>query len=342
MQVAQSARARIVLARCIVVLVAGVSPVACSESATAPLPSSAAAAVSASVGHPNGIVSSQIPLDATPWAVDISTNGVVYVTQLFGNQVAVSDIKSRTINSRIGVGITPTAVAFAPNGRTAYVANQLDGALGVIDVATGVETATIQLPNGAAPFSVAVSPDGTQIFIASNQTSVFVADASTLAIVDAIPVGEAPNAFALSPNGKHLFVSSFAGGTITELDIASHAVVRTYVTGGTPQGLTTNKKGTELYVTFEEGFVVLFSVTTGTPLAALRLAAGGFGASVTPDDNHLYVTEPSVGLVQVINLQNRTIKAAINVGGKPRRVAFNPTGRVAVVANEAGYITFIK
>jgi YVTN family beta-propeller protein len=137
-------------------------------------------------------------------------------------------------------------------------------------------------------------------------------------------------------------VSSFIGGTVTEFNIATHAVVRTYSAGGSPQGLTTNKKGTELYVVNESGFVTLFSVSTGATLVTLPLTAGGFGAAVTPDDNHLYIAEPNGGVVQVVNLQNRTMKSTINVGGQPRRIAFSSTGRVGVVTNQDGYITFIK
>ena len=266
----------------------------------------------------------------------------MYVTQLGSGQVAVSSVSAHAISAEIGVGTVPTAVSFAPNGRTAYVANQFDGTVGVIDVASGVQTTTIPLPSGALPFAVAVSPDGNQVFIASNLTTVFVADARTLAIVDAIAVGEAPNAFALSPNGKHFFASSFAGATVTEFDVVSHAVVRTYSTGGAPQGLTTNKKGSELYVVNELGYVTLFSTATGANLRVLTLAAGGFGAAVTADDIHLYITEPDIGIVQIVNLQSRKMQGAINVGGQPRRVAFNSNGKLGVVANQDGYITFIK
>jgi YVTN family beta-propeller protein len=330
-------RTRIAISRCIVALGAGVIAVACSDPSTAPQPR-----VSEAIGSPAGIADGKIFLDGDPFGVDVSSNGLVYVTQLGSGQVAVSSISARTISAEIGVGTVPTAVVFAPNGRTAYVANQFDGTLGVIDVASGVEIATIPLPNGARPFAVAVSPDDNQIFIASNQTTVFVADAHTLAIVDAIPVGEAPNAFAMSPNGKHFFVSSFAGATVTEFNIATHAVVRTYFTGGAPQGLTTNKKGSELYVVNELGYVSLFSTATGATLRILSLAAGGFGAAVTADDIHLYITEPDIGIVQIVNLQSRKIQGAINVGGQPRRLAFNSTGKLGVVANQDGYITFIK
>ncbi len=330
-------RTRIAITRCIVALGAGAIAVACSDPSTAPQPN-----VSESIGSPAGISGGKIFLDGGPFGVDVSINGLVYVTQVGSGQVAVSSINAHTITAEIGVGTVPTAVAFAPDGRTAYVANQFDGTVGVINVASGVQTTTIPLSNGAVPFAVAVSPDGNQIFVASNQTTVFVANAHTLAIVDAIAVGEAPNAFALSPNGKHFFVSSFAGATVTEFDIVSHAVVRTYSAGGAPQGLTTNKKGSELYVVNELGYVSLFSTATGATLKILTLAAGGFGAAVTADDIHLYITEPDIGNVEIVNLQSRKMQGAINVGGQPRRVAFNSSGKLGVIANQAGYITFIK
>lgn len=335
--------ARTVITRCIVALGAGVLAVACSDPTTAPQSSNTTdPGVSASIGSPAGIADGRILLGGGPWGVDISVNGVVYVTQLASNQVAVSQTKARTISAEIGVGTLPTAIVFSPNGRAAFVTNQLDGTLGAIDVASGVEFATISLPTGFLPFAVAISPDGNQLFISTNGTFVFVADAHTGAFIDVIPVDAAPNAFALSPNGKHFFVSSFVGATVTEFDIASHAVVRTYATGGLPQGLTTNKKGSELYVVNEFGFVTLFSTATGATLATLPLAAGGFGAAVTPDDNHLYITEPDIGIVQIVNLQNRKMQGSINVGGEPRRIAFSATGKVGVVANHAGYISFIK
>ena len=92
----------------------------------------------------------------------------------------------------------------------------------------------------------------------------------------------------------------------------------------------------------EGGFVTLFSIATGATLRILPLAAGGFGAAVTADDIHLYITEPDIGIVQIVNLQSRKMQGAMNVGGQPRRIAFNSNGKLGVVANQDGYITFIK
>ena len=139
-----------------------------------------------------------------------------------------------------------------------------------------------------------------------------------------------------------MFVSSFTSGTVTEFVVKTHAVVQTFSPGGAPQGLTTNKHGTELYVVNEGAFVSLFDIASGALITTLPLTAGGFGAAVTPDDNHLYLTEPSAGIVQIVNLKMRKLKGTINVGGNPRRVAFSSTGTMGVVTNLNGYLSFIQ
>jgi YVTN family beta-propeller protein len=327
----------------IATLALGITVAACSDSPSAPqLSNTSTPAVSALFTHPAGIIARTTPLTGTPWGVDISINEVAYVTQLASNQVAVTNTTSQTISGEVAVGSTPTAVAFSPDGLTAYVTNQGDGTLGVINVATGMQTATVALPSGVSPFAVAAAPSGRTVFVSGNMTEVYVVNARTLKIVDSIPVGSAPNAFALSPDEKYFYVSSFVGGTATQFNIANHHVVRTFTTGGTPQGLSTNKAGTELYVVNEGGFVSLFKVASGALITTLPLTAGGFGTGVSPDDNHLYVSEPSAGIVQVVNLVTRAIGKTISVGGEPRRIAFNPSGKIAIVTNAQDYLSFIK
>jgi YVTN family beta-propeller protein len=316
----------------------------CSDSALSPSSPEASADVAPPLvlTHPNGTVTGTTPLDGEPYGVDVSINGTIYATQLAFNQVATSTLASQTINGEIAVGSTPTGVTFSPDGLTAYVTNQGSGTVGVIDVATNTQVATVATPDGSSPLVVIVSANGKQLFVGTGGTNVYVVNTHTLAVTDQIAVGGAANGFALSPNNKLMFVSSFTSGTVTEFVVKTHAIVQTFNPGGAPQGLTTNKHGTELYVVNEAGFVSLFDIATGTLITTLPLTAGGFGAAVTPDDNHLYLTEPDAGIVQIVNLKTRALKGTINVGGNPRRVAFSATGNMGVVTNLNGYLSFIQ
>lgn len=100
--------------------------------------------------------------------------------------------------------------------------------------------------------------------------------------------------------------------------------------------------GSELYIANEQGWVDVYDLSTGMPVAQVLLAGGGFRMALSPDQQHLYVSEPNAGLLQVINIPSRNVIHTLHVGGTPRRVAFTRHGGLAVIPNEAGYVSFVR
>jgi YVTN family beta-propeller protein len=291
-------------------------------------------------GHPEGQLIGSTPLGARPFGVAVSRTGLVYVTQLDAATVTRLDTTSLAAGGAIAVGDVPTGVTFSPRGDVAYVTNQWSQSVGVIDVAGSRQQSAITLP--ADPFVPFVSPDGAKLFITSNTNSVFVASTTTRAITDVVQLTQAPNGFALHPDQKRIYVSASFGGTVHEIDLASNAILRTFTPGGTPQGLVVSKDGNELLVANEAGWIDVYSLSSGLSVAKVTLAGGGFGTALSPDEQHLYVSLPNAGKVQVVNIPSRKIIHTIDVGGRPRRIAFTRHGGVAVIPNEAGYVSFVR
>jgi YVTN family beta-propeller protein len=290
-------------------------------------------------GHPEGQLIGSTPLGARPFGVAVSRTGVVYVTQLDAATVTPLDTTLRAA-APIAVGNVPTGVTFSPRGDVAYVTNQWSESVGVIDVASGRQVSAIAIP--ADPFVPFVSPDGSKLFITSNTNNLFVASTSTRAITDVVQLTHAPNGFALHPDQKRIYVSASFGGTVHEIDIASNAILRSFVPGGTPQGLVVSKDGSELLVANEGGWIDVYALSSGQSAAKITLDGGGFGTALSPDEQHLYVSLPGAGKVQVVNIPARKIIHTIDVGGRPRRIAFTRHGGVAVIPNEAGYVSFVR
>ena len=86
-------------------------------------------------------------------------------------------------------------MAVSPHGRRIYVVSDLlPGAVWVID--TTMDTVIATIPVGDGPFGVAVTPDGSKIFVANEfSSSVSVIDAATSAATATISVGGDPIAF---------------------------------------------------------------------------------------------------------------------------------------------------
>jgi DNA-binding beta-propeller fold protein YncE len=148
------------------------------------------------------------------------------------------------------------------------------------------------------------------------------------------------NGLVISADGTRVYVGDVSG-TIYELDAAGD-VLRQFAVPGRPQGLGLSTDGRELYAAGEDGDYIVLNLETGAEVARVALGAGGFGLAVTPDQAQVWITAPAAGRVVVLGRASRTIRSTIDVGGTPRRLAFDQTGTLAAIADEAGTIRFVN
>lgn len=289
--------------------------------------------------HPVGTAIVNVALGQRPFGVALSTRGTVFATRLDSAAVTsfAADNSARTGN--IGVGPVPTDVAFVPDGSTAYVTNQFGRSIGVIDVATAQQIATI--PVQGDPFRVIVSRDGATVFATSNANSVIVIDAARRQVTREIAVCNAANGLALTRAGKLLYVGCPSANQIAIIDLQSNTVIRT-VDGVAAQEVVLSPDEDELYVARLGGGLEVRRAGDLTLLATLADVPSTFGMAMSPDGVQLYATETLNGTVAVIDRVSRQRIATISTGGAPRRVAFTRKGDAAVVANEAGQVHFIR
>ena len=159
-----------------------------------------------------------------------------------------------------------------------------------------------------------------------------------------IPVEEIAAYFA-HPDGERLYASVLAG-TVVEVSTPRHDVLRTFVLGGTPQGIAVSRDGTELYVANEAGDpaggLEIWDLGSGTRLERVAIGGLGFGLAVSPDGAQIYVSRSLGGDVKIVSVESRAVVGVLRTGGRPRRIGFNAAGTMAVIANEAGWVDFIR
>ena len=152
----------------------------------------------------------------------------------------------------------------------------------VIDTASNTVTATITVAEG--PSGVAVTPDGSKVFVANlNSNNVSVIDTASNTVTATIPVGTTPVNVAVTPDGSKVYVSNEAS-SVSVIDTASNTVTAASNT-----------------------------VTTTIPVGMSPI-----GVAVTPDGSKVYVANENSNTVSVItSASNTVIGSPIPVGVGP-------------------------
>jgi len=230
-----------------------------------------------------------IEVGQTPHGLAISPDGSRVLASVFGaNQAVVIDTRRDRIIGRVSVP-EPHNSAISPNGRTAYVGSQLQGAtaLVILDLTTGTRTGA--LPLDRSPRAMNFSPDGNRLyFTVAGADTVEVLDPQSNRIVAEIPVGASPHHPLFTPDGQSGLVVSQGPGELEILDPARNAVSAVVKVGLAPHWI-----------------------------------------AVTSDGRTAYVTNESSNDVSVVDLASRAVMATIPVGNAPRKIAVQPAPVIA-------------
>jgi len=97
----------------------------------------------------------------------------------------------------------------------------------VIDTGTNTVIATIFIGLGFAPFGVVVTPDGSKVYVANqNSLTVSVIDTATNTVIGyPIPVPSFPVGVAVTPDGAKVYVTNSFGNTVSVIDTATNTVI---------------------------------------------------------------------------------------------------------------------
>jgi YVTN family beta-propeller protein len=193
-----------------------------------------------------------------------------------------------TPGTAIDVAGNPEGIAFSPDGRTAYVAQNAN---------TGGAAEVI-------PINVATDTPGTPI----------------------VGVGPHPFAIAITPSGTKAYVTDAGGGSngkVYPITLASATVGTAITVGGSEAGITIPPDGSTAYVTNGSSVtpITLSDNSVGTPIT---LSGGAYAVASTPDSKTVYATNDTGDTVTPIATATNTAGTPISVGATPRGIAVTP------------------
>ncbi|MCS5719344.1 cell wall-binding repeat-containing protein [Herbiconiux sp. CPCC 205763] len=268
-------------------------------------------------------------------------------------------------DSATGIGDNPFDVAVDTGLHKAYVLNNGDKTISVIDTQNDAVVTVIGRGTpagiGRSLTHVAIDSSAHEAYVVdvSGQT-VTVIDTSTDKIVRVIQpdrtqgIGSIPMGVGIDSMTHRAYVANHGDSTVSVIDTVSHSVVKVMAlaAGSNPNGIAVDQIAHRAYIANEgDGTVSIIDTTTDTVLTTIgHGGATGIGdkprgIAVDPVRHKAYVTQFTIGTAEgtvavVDTVTNRVTKVlphaaagGIGIGSHPSHIAFDPVSSTAYAAN---------
>lgn len=283
----------------------------------------------------------------------------IYVTNETSGDLTVINGDTFEVMATAPLGKRPRGIQASPDGKTLYVAlsgsppagpgvdpKTLPPADRAADGIGEIDADTYKLKRiihaGADPEQLAVSADGTRLYVANEDTETLsVVDVASGSVIASVKVGEEPEGVTIRPDGKVVYVTSEGDGAVFAIDTQTNKLIKRIPVGPRPRSIGFLPDGSRGYVSLEnDGAVAVIDATQQKFLRLIKLEGIGntpkprpMGIAVAEDGSKVYVTAGSFGHLFILDPKTNTMVTSIEVGQRPWGIALSVHGTHAITAN---------
>lgn len=262
-------------------------------------------------------------------AIDTATCKVIQTYNVGDKQVA---------NEPGDYSYDSTDEALAIHGNLLYFADTGNSTVAVIDASkldpSNYNPDETLINVGLNPQDLAVSPDGSQVWVAetgpqtsaSSPSAVSVISTATGKVTARWPLPGAPAQIRFSPSGDRVYVATASGVAVYNTATRKQAG---FIRGlGDPRGLAVAPDGKSLYVTgTESNRLYVVSTANDRVTRAIKVGEMPWQVVTSPDGKTVYVANPDSNSVSVISAAQDKVTSTLAVPGVPDTLALTPNGQ---------------
>lgn len=223
-------------------------------------------------------------------------------------------------------------------GALAYVTNNIDNSISVIDVETAREVTSVPIPRIGAryayPAFITATADGRKLYVANlNTSSLSVVDTADNTILKRIDLDHPPREMAFSPDGRKLYVAG-DGEVAYVIDPSSDTLLTRLPIGDSSSDVALSPDGRRAYFTTAAGTVAVVDTSTDTVSNSIVDLRGAAAIVLDPTGTTAYVLRNDhPGRVYFVDLASGAVTAETQVEDSPIAAALSPDGRHLYVLN---------
>lgn len=245
-----------------------------------------------------------------------------------------------SVIATVSLSGVPVAVALTPDGQFAYVADVTNGRVRVVRLSDNTLETSITLGAGTDPSDVAVSADGTRLFVAQNTNNlatagIAVINTSNNSLINTQRNLLTPTALAVSSGQVYIAqgdsnnvasipenISNFDGSQLSNFSVTD------------AQDLAITPDGSSIYISItNSNQVKKYRRSDAAFISTISVGNAPKDLVITPDGSKVYVANKNSNTVSVIRTNDDTVISTVSVGRDPRGMSVSPDGSEIYVPN---------
>src|ERR1041384_6521439 len=245
--------------------------------------------------------------------------------------------------------LTLSACSRGPAGPLAFVTNERDGTITVIDTGRDRVYSTIKV--GGRLRGIRLNPDRTRIWVAISYPTNQAQGEDKIAeldlngkVITKYDAGTDPENFVVDNHATRLYIANEDAGTASITDVKANRVIASMPVGLEPEGGGVSPTGRWVYITSESSSSVsVIDTQTGQVVKQFLVGARPREAVFTSDSARAYITAENGNVVSVVDTRDhavvRTIELPRGEGSsqlKPKGVVVSRDGKRVYVATGRG------
>ena len=236
------------------------------------------------------------------------------------------------------MALTALQPAVAEPTYRAFVTNESDGTLSVLDIRSGKVETTVSV--GKRPRGIGFAPDRSQVYVAlGEENAIAVVDTRSLQVIKKLPAGSDPETFAVHPNG-HIYLSNEDANKASVLDPVEGKVVAEIPVGIEPEGVGISPDGKLVMVTSESTHMVhVITIPDHKVIANILVGARPREVAFSADGQWAYVTSEIGGQVSKLDVAANKVVHTVKLdvpNAKPKGVVVSRDQRTLYVSTGGG------
>ncbi|MBO7745775.1 beta-propeller fold lactonase family protein [Paenibacillus sp. MWE-103] len=258
--------------------------------------------------------------------------------------IAVVNVDTNVVLSTIPIGFVTNWIALTSDAKKAYLANQFNNTINVLDLTS--ETIVAVIPLGSfnnqanQPKQIFVHPNGLA-YSANVSGTVSIIDTTSDTLITTVPVGQGISDMELSPDGNYFYIVHDLA--VSQFSTITNGVTNTILISNIAGDLTVSPDGQFVYVAipgnifFPNNLVVVVDIALSMQTATVTVGNRPEKIDINSIGSRVYVANAGSGDVSVIDVPTNTVIATIPVGTTPNFQVITPDfGSQDYVARSGG------